>query len=265
MNIYNREKKINYEAYQFDKMMENIDIIGNKYKILEQIKADQKKAVYLCCDTKQNKYIMKIKLLDFLSFDEIDIYKSLKNNPNNYINKILSIYKTSKLLIIISEYVEGQMLSKFKFNSISEEQLKNIFKYCIIALNHIHNLEIIHGDISPYNIMISKVNNHYIPIIIDFDYSKKVKNDNNETSSDDTCYIGNISNIDSLSISGTQGYISPEGQQGIITFKSDIWSLGHIFIDIISKKSYLYKILNEMINENYILRPNTIDIISYLK
>jgi serine/threonine protein kinase len=245
----NQDLKLKYESYDFNILLNNIDIIGTKYTILYNIKTDNKKAVYLVNNImNDNKYILKIKLKDFVNEDEINIYKSIKNNNHPNILQIIGLYNTSNLLLIISEYIENSLtlnLCNLSYNIISD-----LFLQSVKGLNYLHSLNIIHGDISPYNILIK--NNS--ATIIDFDLSKTINN--NRCSKN----------------YGTENFIAPECNNNIITYKSDIWALGKCFYvcfkDIINenmnKKKSLHNIIKKMMNNNSIDRPELNDIIEYL-
>jgi serine/threonine protein kinase len=144
------------------------------------------------------------------------------------------------------------MLYHLKKLKLSESILLSILKNILLGLQHLHNLNIAHGDISPYNIMVKSHNGTYFPIIVDFDHSillDKLDNDN----------------ISSFS-SGTFGYVPPECAYGIRNDKSDIWALGKTFKFINAHRSgrKINAIIELMIVENHIARPNASDLLDLL-
>ena len=86
--------------------------------------------------------------------------------------------------------------------------------HCLHGLYILHDIvNLVHGDISPNNILFSSLDN--IWKLIDFDRSMPVHESERIKR-----------------ISGTEGYISPESiQTGVFTRKSDIYSLGRVIFD----------------------------------
>lgn len=248
--------------------------IMKEYNILKSLKISNRKGSFIVSSTKQNKKMfMKVKLKDFLSRNEIEIYKKIKKNPHRNVNKIYNIYLSNIFIIIISEYIEGYDMSKLEYNKNCDNNLDNIFLESLNGISHLHSLDIIHGDIKPENIMIDTNN---IPIIIDFDLSRLTS----EIKINKSC--------------GSIGFIPPEIHHGMIDKKSDIWALAmtfyyYIFKDKINDDiqntetneyfdiSFLnmnllnkymgkhYKTINNiknMLNNDYMLRPEINNIIS---
>lgn len=247
MACYNKEYNIKYDSYQFDKLLQNIDIIGSEYTIINTIRIADKKAVYLITDKNNKKLILKAKLKDFVKQDEIIIYKTIKKNPNKYVNKIIAIYETSKLVIVVSEYIDGIMYAQIKTLDILFDDALKIKKNVLVGLEHLHGLNIIHGDLTPYNIMISTKNNVYMPVIIDFDHSKLYNNNIDKIKIDDVC--------------GTDGYIAPECFKGVISRKSDIWSLGKTY-EGTTRNRFITNIILKMTQEDDDERPTGQDVIN---
>lgn len=206
-----------YEMGCIDRMINRLDFIKQSnsdksnaiYELSEKILTTNKKAVYVVKDKYEKKYVMKVKLSDFMYADQKNVYLKIKKNPHPNINSIVSIYQTDKFLIVISEFVDGYVFSNAKKALEYDNNLENIFTQCLNGLEHLHKLDIVHGDISPNNIVITKINDEYKPIIIDFDLSRNVSGES----------------IHSTSISGTRFFISPEKRMGIISKQSDFWSL----------------------------------------
>lgn len=252
MLSYNKSSNIKYECYEFEKMLNQIDIIGSKYKIVDTIRSNNKKAVYLVVDASNIQHILKIRLNDFTTSDELNICKIIKHNPHPNINKIGPIYQTSKLFITVKEYINGSMLYHLKKIKLSETILLSLLKDILLGLQHLHNLNIAHGDISPYNIMVKSNNGIYFPIIIDFDHS---------------ILLDKTDEIDTKSFSGgTFGYVPPECVYGIRNDKSDIWALGETFkfINAYHSGEKINAIIELMTVEDHIVRPNVSDLLELL-
>ena len=251
----NQELKIKYESYNFDHMLNNIDIIGTQYTIDAKLRSNNKKATYIITNKDfTQKYILKLKLKDYIHSNEINNYKILKQNLYPTINKIIQIYETSKLYLIISEYFEGITLNLCsQFFNFTYGSLENIFIQAINGLIFLHGLSIVHGDISPYNILVKQDIFQYQLVIIDFDLTKNIN--------DNICGKNY----------GTDGFIAPECANGIHTYKSDIWALGQTFNICFSslindnkhKKKSLYKIINRMTSIDEDTRPELGEILDW--
>ena len=116
--------------------------------------------------------------------------------------------------LIEMEFIEGTTLDKFIFNTESSNRNKYlllILKDLITAIKLVHSKGIIHSDIKPDNILITK---DLVPKLVDFGAGCKTSLCDKEVQ----CCRGFV---------GTARYLSPE----VITqrtryFSSDIWSLG---------------------------------------
>jgi len=76
-------------------------------------------------------------------------------------------------------------------------------------------MQLVHSDISPWNIMYSETTKTWK--LIDFDQSRFTSE-----------------SLTDSRVAGTKGYIAPESEEtGIFTEKSDIYSLGKVFLEVI--------------------------------
>ena len=144
------------------------------------------------------------------------IMKTLSESNN--IVKIYETYETKKHICIVMEYIcAGDLLSYIKKRSkLTEIVSKFIFKQIILALQYIHNHNIVHRDIKLDNILIDLDNNVKI---CDFGVSKIIKK-------------GDIM----LDQCGTPAYIAPEilKDKGYEGFGVDIWSAGVVLYAMLS-------------------------------
>ncbi|KAK3119799.1 hypothetical protein QOZ80_9AG0675410 [Eleusine coracana subsp. coracana] len=111
--------------------------------------------------------------------------------------------------------------------SDATQGLEWVTRYQIIkgicdGLHYLHHQKIVHLDLKPANILLD----HYMmPKIADFGLSK--------------CFDEKQTRAMTSNIFGSQGYMAPEFYGGLITFKSDIYSLGVIIIEILTgQKGY---------------------------
>ena len=142
-----------------------------------------------------------------------------------------------KTHIIIMEFVTGEKLTNVIKNNTDEEQLIELFKNILSAVNQLHNYGIVHRDLKPDNILITddgKIK------IIDYGLAKLI---------DFSSITRTGDNI------GSPMFMSPEQivDSKHITFRSDIYSLGVILYlmftksypyDVTSLEELIYKIIN---------------------
>ena len=144
--------------------------------------------------------------------NEINILKKL-DHPN--ILKILEFYYSSDKFFIITEFCTGGELYKEikKRNIFPEDQTAFVLYQIFSAIRYCHKMRIIHEDIKPENIMITKRDkNNYLYIkLIDFGTAKIFKEGNMQE--------GMI---------GSAYYIAPEVIDGKYNELCDIWSIGVI-------------------------------------
>lgn len=124
--------------------------------------------------------------------------------------------------VLVMPFIDGECLTDIiRNNSLKPNQKIVVCKEIIIALLSLHESKIIHGDLNPANIVISKGGTK--SNLVDFEFCVPV---------DD------IQNIVDYPGRGTPGYIAPEVEHwGLkaITFSADIWSLGWILAETINK------------------------------
>lgn len=265
MNKYTNNTEIKYEISDITKLVNSVDIIFNNYKMIDTLKKNNRKGSYILEDKNKKLVFLKAKLKDFVYKTEIDVYKILKTINSEYINKILGIYQTPKLLLVFFEYIDGicfddlfqssqsfQLFEPFKsivyYDNINvnlfkrdiklfDDNLDKIFKKLIIAIKTLYLAGIIHSDIKPSNIILKKNNNDMVPILIDFDLSK-------------LCNDKQIWHI-VPKFYGTIFYRSPETSFGKINSKSDVWNLGMLFYLFIFKNNILLSEQNTNVEINY--------------
>ena len=214
----NDDLKITNQAYQ------KVKLLGTgSYGKVYLIKSLQTQKEYALKET----VITKTKeFFEYFSMNEINILSKL-DNP--YIISIKCAFKTqvdedTEKLNIIMEYVDNgdlnQLLIDNKFDEeyFEEKRLLNwLFQICL-ALIYLQKHDIIHRDIKPSNIFLMADDTIKLG---DFGISKKAS-----LNSDVKIYIG------------TPKYSSPELiSKKDFSFKTDIWSLGVTFLQLISLKT----------------------------
>ena len=113
---------------------------------------------------------------------------------------------------IVQEYVDGQTLSEWLAGKPSASNRKRVFSQLLSVVEYLHKKGVIHNDLSPQNILISRADNAVK--LIDFGFA------------DNDMQL-------SHSLGGTHNYSSPELLSGErVDARSDIWSLGALLRDV---------------------------------
>lgn len=158
------------------------------------------------------------------------------DHPN--IVKVFKIFQDSEDIGIFMEYVPGKSMRQWSMEkTFSLEEVLVIFKAMLSALDHLEEHRIVHKDIKPENIIVSP-NLQQIKLT-DFGYAIKK-----------TFFYR-----DRFPYAGTEKYMAPERRRGIATYKSDIYSVGRIIEEFLSKcnceiPGYVITILKNCIDPN---------------
>src|SRR5579883_359129 len=128
----------------------------------------------------------------------------------------------------VMEYVAGTPITEYCDNHrLSPRQRLEIFMHVCEGVQHAHQKAIIHRDLKPSNILVTEVNNHPAPKIIDFGVAKALT----QRLTADTMFTRVGAMI------GTPEYMSPEqalssGED--IDTRTDVYSLGIIFYELLT-------------------------------
>ena len=180
---------------------------------------------------------------------EIKLLKKLRNHKN--IIKYFEHFETEKYFCIVMENIPGgNLLSAInKMSKFSESMARNIFKQLIHTLKYLHNLNIVHRDIKPDNILLELDDTIKL---CDFGVSKQVRKGQLLT---DSC--------------GTPAFIAPEILKNAPynPYGTDIWSSGVVLYIIVSG-FFPFRGVNEIELRKSILSgnyPKLVDISDNLK
>lgn len=195
----------------------------NRYEIVRKLGEGGMGSVFLAKDKLFFNKLVALKIINktFLSNlnNLVHEYEIMSKLWHDNIAKIYEFDRTRDgVFFLAMEYVEGRELNEVINDKIDYNSKIEIIAHLLRAVDFIHSRNIIYNDIKPQNIMVTK--NNKIKII-DFGLSDfSTSNDKN--------------------IKGTIKYISPEvinHQKKDI--RSDIFSLGVLFYELITEKSYL--------------------------
>ena len=146
-------------------------------------------------------------------------------NHKNIINLYATYLNSNYQMTMILEYCEkGSLLDKIKEKKKTKqififEEIKNIILGISEGLLYLKKNSIIHRDLKPSNILFT--DEEETVKIIDFGNAARSK--------------GFQGLIDENSV-GTNTYRAPESSEGIYSYKSDIYSLGVIFVVLLDLK-----------------------------
>lgn len=189
------------------------------YKNLKNLKTDQYSEIVLALDeTTNEKVILKKKKTGQVGFESY--CHGLLNHPN--IPKLKNVYSEEGLECMIIEYVEGATLDRLLQVGLpmSPDKVTRWLRQALVGLDYIHNQNIIHRDITPLNIVVGK---DLDLRIIDFGISVPI-------------------GFQDETVAGNLNYAPPEQIMNpkAISIRSDIYSLGKTFLDVVNKTPYLY-------------------------
>ncbi len=208
--------------------MEIGTILLNRYEILEQIGEGGMATVYKAkCHTLDRLVAIKVLKSEYAEDEEfvkkfmMECQSAAKlNHPN-----IVGIYDFHEIELdgkpvyfIVMEYIDGITLKELieKKGFIPEEEAVDIALQILEALKEAHSHGVIHRDIKPHNIMISKSG---IVKVTDFGIARATSNHTMTTTMD---AIGSVH------------YFSPEQARGAFTDqRTDIYSFGIVFYEML--------------------------------
>lgn len=170
--------------------------------------------VYIVQHIKSKKIFVK----KFLTIYNSMIYEHLQKASIPGIPKIIELYEENNTLILIEEYISGEMLEdKINSKTLTHDNVnKYVYDLCTIV-SKLHTLTppIIHRDIKPENIIITSADNVFL---LDFNAAKHYT----DAKSADTVLLG------------TQGYAAPEQYGfGSSSEQTDIYAIGILLKELV--------------------------------
>lgn len=170
----------------------------------------QKMAVKLVHRSKTSTTAARVKSL----WNEMKIVKSFKSDPHPSIIPFHSFILSPSYAMIIMDYLPTLIPVE-----VEEAKAREWFRFLLSGVEFLHKRGVVHNDLKPANILISHKN---IPVLVDFGFAEKYELES------DVAFHSNLSY-------GTPEYLSPERARGVPhdTRKSDVWSLGVTFFEIL--------------------------------
>ncbi len=202
-------------------------LLDERYLIKETIGGGGMANVYLATDTILERDVaIKVLRLEYANDEEFierfhrEAQAATSLSHPNIVN-IFDVGEEDHILYMVMEYVDGLTLKEYiqRYGPIDVEEALNIMKQVTSAIAHAHENDLVHRDIKPQNILIDtygqvKVTDFGIAIALSATSLTKTN-----------------------SILGSVHYLSPEqARGGMATKKSDIYSLGIVFFELLTGK-----------------------------
>jgi serine/threonine protein kinase len=185
---------------------------------------------------------------------EIKLMKRLKHPNIVELYDVVLDYKKSAIYLVIEYCPQGDFSNFQRRKAIQEVHVQKYMKQLMLGLKYLKENNIMHRDLKPQNILISKEGNLKLT---DFGYAKVV----------------NGTNAMIKTFCGSPLYMAPEiiKSKGVNDYstKADLWSVGCIFYEMLTgyPPFYVSSMANliKMIDENDIIIPKALNVSSEAK
>lgn len=198
-------------------------MLGNRYEIIEKIGEGGMAKVYKAKCHLLNRYVaVKILKSEFVDNKEFiakfnqESQSAAKLSHPNIVN-IYDVGSENDINYIIMEYIDGSTLKKLiqSDGPFENQRIVNISSQIAMALIHAHDNRIIHRDIKPQNILITKDDRIKVA---DFGIARAMTD---------------ATTVNTASLMGSVHYSSPEQLKGsLMDERADIYSLGVIMYEM---------------------------------
>lgn len=209
-----------------------IDLIGkviDKYRVDEKLGEGGMGVVYKAWDMDLERAVALKMISPSFSHDERFMKRfrsearALAQLENSHIVSIHDLKETEYGLLIVMQYVDGVTLADMlqPNKSIPYQDALPIIKQILVAVSHAHRIGVVHRDLKPKNVMITRQG---VVKVTDFGLAKI----RGGTSSTVTMFAGR-----------TLDYMSPEHAQKSATadHRIDIYSLGMMLYELLAGKT----------------------------
>jgi len=230
-------KRTGQQAYGYTNLEDLPEgyLIDNRYEIKEKLGQGGFGAVYRAFDKDMN-IDKALKVIPEAIINDKEAMFDLQKEAQTMISlnhtnivRVYDFHKSGKIKYIDMEYIDGKTLTDIKLEypskQIPESKVKELAIKIADGLAYAHSNNIIHKDIKPQNVMVTKDNKLKI---MDFGIAEKVRS--------------SMSRLQDTTSSGTLVYMSPEQIKGKNVGKeSDIYSFGAMLYELLSGHPPFYK------------------------
>jgi serine/threonine protein kinase len=218
-----------------------------KYEIMDSLGTGGFAAVYLARDQWINK-LVALKVPHYQNYDLEHMLKEPRmlarlNHPN--IVAIHAAEKECELFFIVMEYVEGESLETIveREGTLPYKLACHYILQICQALDYAHSQQILHRDLRPANILLSK---HGVVKVGDFGVAALLEK---------TQYA--------KTIIGTPPYMAPEHLKGKAVYASDVYSVGIMLYELVTGTLPYYDVnfakIEQMIMEGRCTPPKVMN------
>ncbi|QIB69954.1 Stk1 family PASTA domain-containing Ser/Thr kinase [Aminipila butyrica] len=203
-------------------------VLAGRYELLEQIGEGGMAVVYKSRDKLLNRYVA-IKILKPEFIKDLKLVENFKKESqaaaslvHSNIVGVYDVGREGNINYIVMELVEGKILSDIIKDEgpLDYKRAIDIGQQIAAGLSCAHKNHIIHKDVKPHNVLVTKDG---VAKITDFGIAKFV---------DNATIVGNADTV-----MGSVHYFSPEqARGGYVDEKSDIYSLGIVMYEMITGK-----------------------------
>ena len=229
-------------------------IFDDRYEVKEKLGQGGFGAVYLAYDRKME-IDKALKVLPESIVNDVAAMKSIKDEATTMVRldhpnivRVFDFQDKGSVKYIDMQFVDGNDLTSIRFQSedqtLPEAEVRKYAYQIAKGLSYAHSKNVIHKDIKPQNILLSKTSKIKI---MDFGISETVSN--------------SMSRVENSCSSGTLVYMSPEQIRGVgVGKEADVYSFGVVLYELLSGKPPFYQgdISYQIINE----KPALIDAVS---
>jgi len=210
-------------------------ILHNRYKIIKDLGKGGFGHTFLAEDTQMPvTELCVVKQLNPPSFEPQmvekcrDLFKQealalQKLGKNPFIPELKAYFTDEEHFYLVQEYIKGKTLDQVMLDPTESDIIK-IIEDVGNALVEVHQNNKIHRDIKPDNLIL-RDSDHKI-VLIDFGAVKEIT----------TQILNEEGQVIKTVVIGTNGYIAPEQAQGQPCCASDIYSLGIVAIEKLTRK-----------------------------
>ena len=149
---------------------------------------------------------------------------SALNHP--CIASVYDVFTMERELLLVMEYIDGITLRERMKRPISVSDFCAIALQCTEALSAAHENSILHGDLKPANIMLTRAGSVKV---CDFGLARRLTEGGSAAETTTTTQLG---------IVGTPAYMSPEAVLGErLDARADLFSLGVVFYQMLAARN----------------------------
>ena len=204
------------------------DVLDGKYQIIKKLGQGGMGAVYrVIDDTTDVEYAVKVVLPEYI--EDPAALKELRSElakAQSFTHQNLLSYKffadTGPVKYIVMELIDGEDLEEYRLRKggkLQEAEAKKIATQILNGLNYFHDKGLVHLDLKPQNIMVSKSGEVKIT---DYGISKSIKEQIEAGTQD------------AEMAAGTLCFMAPEQLNGsLCDRRTDIYALGLIFYQLL--------------------------------